>query len=140
MATTTVTILQPETKFASPTLPKANHSLSAPPDEADDNVVRPDIEWIPSHETYAKRVDQLKLTCMDRPTTIPESWPKSLDAARVWSGSDFKDNLGKYVVQFEESEIAEIENALAHFKGTYTKRLASTPKGGFESGFYSKLT
>lgn len=125
MATTTVTTVEPETKFASPILPKSNHSLSAPPDEADDDVVRPDIEWIPSHETYAKRVEQLKLNCRDRQTTLPEGWPEKLDAARVWSGSDFKDDMGKYILQFEESDIAEIENGLAHFKGTYTRRLAS---------------
>ena len=125
MATTTVTTVEPETKFASPILPKSNHSLSSPPDEADDDVVRPDIEWIPSHKTYTKRVEQLKLNCRDRQTTLPEGWPGKLDAARVWSGSDFKDDMEKCILQFEESDIAEIENGLAHFKGTYTRGLAS---------------
>jgi len=76
----------------------------------------PDIEWNPSYETYRARVESLSKMDILRPQKVPEGFPETVDAPRVWSTTDFEDD-SKYIVSLNESEIAEIERALAFFKG-----------------------
>jgi hypothetical protein len=91
-------------------------NLTAPLPERPDDVVRPDIEWMPSYQTYLDRVERLAKWEQDLPKTVPDGWPIQVDLPRVWSGVDFKDTE-KYVLKFTGNEIVEIEAALAHFKG-----------------------
>src|SRR5450432_3440511 len=52
---------------------------------------RPDIDWHPSYKTYQDRVERLLSLRGSRPNTLPEGFPKAIQSARVWSGSDFQD-------------------------------------------------
>ena len=76
---------------------------------------QPDIEWLPSLKTYLDRVKRLSMTAYDRPTTVPEGFPESIDAARVWSGDEFSDSE-RYIVRLSEHDVSEIKTALASFK------------------------
>ena len=80
------------------------------------DFVRPDIEWLPSYDTYERRVERLAALKPGRPNKVPEGWPTTIDAARDWTGSEFADS-SKYVVELSKENILEIENALSHFKG-----------------------
>mgnify|MGYP006976733567 CR=1 FL=1 len=83
--------------------------------ETGQEIVRPDISWIPSYKVYKDREERLKLLYPNRRTTLPSEWPAEVKAPRVWSGSDFKSE-DEYVVQLSAEDIAEIEAGLAHFK------------------------
>ncbi|KAH8890828.1 Clavaminate synthase-like protein [Thozetella sp. PMI_491] len=56
------------------------------------------------------------LSQSDVAATLPAGFPAKLDAKLAWSGSDFKDE-SDYVVRLVDSDIAEIDVAVAHFKG-----------------------
>ncbi|KAM0418880.1 hypothetical protein ACHAPT_012145 [Fusarium lateritium] len=101
-ATTATSTLEAETV---PPAPEPDH----------DPVARPDIEWIPSYETYKQRVERLATTAEKRPRSLPEGWPPEVKHPRAWAGSDFK-SADDYVFRFTSEDIAEIENALATFK------------------------
>jgi hypothetical protein len=96
---------------------KLNFSIIAPSNGGYDDVIRPDIEWIPSLQTYKDRVERLKVLTTERQTSLPYGWPTNIEHPRAWSGSDFADS-SKYVVQFTNADIVEIERALMHFKGS----------------------
>jgi hypothetical protein len=96
---------------------KLNFSIIAPSNGGYDDVIRPDIEWIPSLQTYKDRVERLKVLTTERQTSLPYGWPTKIEHPRAWSGSDFADS-SKYVVQFTNADIVEIERALMHFKGS----------------------
>lgn len=81
-------------------------------------IVRPDISWIPSYKVFKDRVERLRVLYPDRRTTLPPGWPAQIDAARVWSGSDFKSE-DEYVIHLSAEDVAEIEDGLAHFKGEW---------------------
>jgi hypothetical protein len=138
-STQIVTVLQSETAFSSPVFPRANCSIPTPPEEADDNVVRPDIQWVPSFQTYTERVERLNHMCLERSTTVPNGWPTKLDAPRVWSGSDFKDQE-KYITKLDKDDILEIESALKYYKGMHILALHHTSQGVLISSCCSKLT
>ncbi|KAK4183083.1 hypothetical protein QBC35DRAFT_130317 [Podospora australis] len=80
-----------------------------------EEIVRPDISWIPSLKVFQERVETLKALYPDRPTTLPAGWPAKVDAARAWSGEDFKSE-DDYVIEFSAEDVLEIEAGLAHFK------------------------
>ena len=77
---------------------------------------QPDIEWLPSLKTYLDRVERLSKTSHDRPITVPEGFPRHIDAARVWSGDDFSDSE-VYIVRLNEHDVLEVKSALAFLKG-----------------------
>ncbi|OCL07417.1 Clavaminate synthase-like protein [Glonium stellatum] len=76
----------------------------------------PDIEWNPSYETYRARVESLSRMDILRPQGVPEGFPKTVDAPWVWSAADFEDD-NRHILSLSESEIVEVEHALAFFKG-----------------------
>jgi hypothetical protein len=96
---------------------KPNCSIPPPSNGGYDDVIRPDIEWIPSFQTYKDRIERIKVLSTERPTSLPYGWPTKIEHPRVWSGSDFADS-SKYVVQLTNADIVEIERALMHFKGS----------------------
>ena len=81
-----------------------------------DEVVRPDISWIPSYKVFRDRVERLQALHPDRPTSLPSGWPAKIDTARAWAGSDFKSE-DEYVLHLSAEDVTEIEAGLAHFKG-----------------------
>lgn len=95
-----------------PNAPGALRTAETPSKE----IFRPDISWMPSYKVFKERVETLKALYPDRRTTVPDGWPAQVDAARAWSGSDFKSE-DEYVMKLSDEDIAEIEAGLAHFKG-----------------------
>lgn len=77
----------------------------------------PDIEWNPSYATYQRRVGRLAASELNRPTCLPEGFPHKIEKPWAWTGSDFAD-ASRYVVQLQETDILEIELALAFFKSS----------------------
>ncbi|GAB1319225.1 TauD/TfdA-like domain-containing protein [Madurella fahalii] len=80
-----------------------------------DEIVRPDISWIPSYKVFRDRVETLKALYPNRPTTVPAGWPTEVNAARAWAGSDFKSE-DDYVIRLSPEDVLEIEAGLAYFK------------------------
>lgn len=76
----------------------------------------PNIKWNPSYETYRARVESLSNMDILRPQKVPEGFPETVDAPWVWSTTDFEDD-SKHIVSLNESEVVEVERALAFFKG-----------------------
>ncbi|EUC40779.1 hypothetical protein COCMIDRAFT_40948 [Bipolaris oryzae ATCC 44560] len=64
---------------------------------SDTPIVRPDIAWHPNYETY-----------------LAQGFPAQISSPRVWSGADFADS-NTYIVHLSDSDIAEINSALANF-------------------------
>lgn len=85
------------------------------------SVNHPDIEWLPSYDTYRARVERLAALALERPNHVPSGWPSRINAPRNWSGSEYADS-SRYVVQLTEEEIAEIDEALSHFKGELSSK------------------
>lgn len=81
----------------------------------DEEVSRPDIEWIPSPKTFRDRVEYLQTYYPNRRTTVPPGWPAQVDTARTWAGSDFNSE-DDYVLHLGSDDIYEIEAGLGHFK------------------------
>jgi hypothetical protein len=75
----------------------------------------PEIQWMPSWETFQRRVEALKALDLKRPNYVPEGFPDKIIEPWVWSGEDFEGE-DEYVVTFSQEDVLEIENALAHFK------------------------
>jgi hypothetical protein len=52
------------------------------------------------------------------PSSLPPGFVKKITGPRAWSGLDLgKDRLAKFTIQLRDTDIAEIQDALAHFKG-----------------------
>lgn len=85
-------------------------------DGKSEDVVRPDISWIPSLKVFNDRVERLQALYPDRRTTLSQGWPAHINHPRAWAGSDFKSEED-YLIQLSEQDIADIEAGLAHFKG-----------------------
>lgn len=47
---------------------------------------------------------------------LPKGFPAKLDTKLAWVGSDFKDSES-YVYQLTQADLAEISQAITHFKG-----------------------
>jgi hypothetical protein len=110
--------------------PPSHKTPSSPPEEPEDTTVRPDIEWIPSYETYKARVARLAYDSgitEQRPASVPADWPAHVNARRVWTGSDFADE-GKYVVQLEKEDIQDAERGLVHFKCKHSSLYSCSSK------------
>ena len=75
----------------------------------------PDIDWIPSFETYKRRVDAIAQYQAHREKEVPVEFPPRVESARSWSGSDF-DGEEDYVVSLSEADLREIQQALLHLK------------------------
>lgn len=105
--------------------PKLSTNKDLTPAPAPGDIPRPDISWFPDRKVFLNRVEALKLLYPDRPTTVPAGWPTQLNMARAWSGSDFSDDGKEYIVQFDQADLAEIDEALVHFKCMSTSNFPS---------------
>jgi hypothetical protein len=81
----------------------------------------PNIEWNPSFSMYRERVRTLADLNIPRPMSVPEGFPNVVCAPWVWDGSDFKNE--EYVLILSETDIVEIEQALAIYKGTWPPKI-----------------
>jgi hypothetical protein len=75
----------------------------------------PDIQWMPSYETYQARVAALNALRIERQKRVPDRFPDTVIEPWVWSGEDFESE-DDFVVRLDEEDVNEIENALAYFK------------------------
>jgi hypothetical protein len=75
----------------------------------------PDIQWMPSYETYQARVAALNGLGIERQKRVPDRFPDKVIEPWVWSGEDFESE-DEYVVRLDDEDVTEIENALADFK------------------------
>jgi len=116
LSTQNISVPRQDTLFGNAILPRATYKLTLPPDEGDDKVLRPNIEWLPNVQTYLERVQRLKSAKLERPTSVPAGWPEQLSTKRVWSGSDFA-NSEEFIMHLNEDDVKEIEDALEFFKG-----------------------
>jgi len=73
-----------------------------------------DIQWNPSYKSYLERVRRLSKLKLDRPTKVPPEFPTAVHTPWVWSGSDLTEE--DFVVYLQETDIVEVESALASFK------------------------
>jgi hypothetical protein len=90
---------------------------------------RPDISFMPAWSIYQDRTTRLKeeRICPEQhgkeglQEGLPEGFPASIEGPRLWSGSDTAQGGGgkveEFVISLEDTEIRDIEAALAYFKG-----------------------
>lgn len=76
----------------------------------------PNIEWLPSYETYLDRVEKLGARRGSHSQDLPEGYPKDILGPRCWTGSDFNDE-SKYIVHLSQKDVREVEQALRYFIG-----------------------
>jgi hypothetical protein len=93
------------------------------PDELADEEPARDLSWVPSFAQYRARcLRRLKkransqLNDFDVDTcSLPAGLPTQIESPFVWSGSELVE--ADYVVQLQENDIRELEDALRHFQG-----------------------
>jgi hypothetical protein len=89
------------------TIPETNRTAQIPVD----------IDWVPSFEKYQARV-QRRLQHRQPSTELPDGFPLSVDYEACWTGDDFQgEHNDDFVHVLTGEQIAEVEAALAHFKG-----------------------
>jgi len=76
----------------------------------------PAIEWYPNKTTYLDRVERLSILPISRPSRVPNGFPEMALKPWVWSGCQFDDREGEYMLCLEADDVAEIEAALFLFK------------------------
>jgi hypothetical protein len=80
----------------------------------------PEIEWNPSYTTFQSRVEMLFKLQFPRPQTLPPGFPETIHAPWAWDGPDFQ-NDQDYIFQLKKQDVAEIEDALKHFKSKHSR-------------------
>ena len=80
----------------------------------------PDIDWIPSFETYQRRVETLARRQPYRENDVPVGFPRRVDGERSWTGSGLHCEED-YVTNLSETDIDEVLQALLHFKCRYPR-------------------
>ncbi|KAH6971214.1 hypothetical protein BKA56DRAFT_495475, partial [Ilyonectria sp. MPI-CAGE-AT-0026] len=75
----------------------------------------PDIEWIPSYETYRERVKRLAAERNNKPldASLPDGFPKAVGGCRVWARDELCED--DYFVHLDEADVGEIVQALEEF-------------------------
>lgn len=79
---------------------------------------QPDIDYHPDEAKYrARTVRQLAANPDRVRQPLPEGFPAKVEGPIVWEGKDWKGEH-QWVYRLSASELQEIDDALAHFKGT----------------------
>ncbi|KAL9611142.1 MAG: hypothetical protein Q9167_004195 [Letrouitia subvulpina] len=98
----------------------------------------PNIEWMPSRETYEARVRELGAQGVPRSKDLPAGFPKHIEGARAWTGSEFTKETS-FVLQISTEEVHEIEKALKSFKDSRSgKDLAMVMQRTFPLPLFGK--
>lgn len=78
---------------------------------------QPDITYHPDWNKYQARVARRTQT-EDLPKKLPEGFPKELKGDLVWEGGTLAQNY-TWTYVFSAAQLAEIDDALAHFNCAY---------------------
>ena len=73
------------------------------------------IDWQPNFEEYSAR-SSARLKAGNLEQSPPNGWPAHIQRPSAWTGSQFPDE-SSYTYILDASQIAEIEAAVASFKG-----------------------
>ncbi|KAL2869466.1 TauD/TfdA family dioxygenase [Aspergillus lucknowensis] len=89
---------------------------------ADYTSVRPKLTFQFSLADYQARSARVALARAeageDKDTSLPDGFPQEITGPRAWSGQDLgPEGLARFTIQLSEADVAELEAALAHFKG-----------------------
>jgi hypothetical protein len=76
---------------------------------------QPDISYTPDRAKYLDRTAR-RLATEALPKSLPPGFPARIDAPLAWRGADFA-GTHDYAHELTPADIAELERALAHFKG-----------------------
>ncbi|KAI0526396.1 TfdA family taurine catabolism dioxygenase TauD [Xylaria bambusicola] len=76
---------------------------------------QPDISYHPDHEKWQARIARRQREG-NLPTSIPKGFPGKLTGDLVWDGETIADNYD-WTFVFSTEHLAEIDRAVAHFKG-----------------------
>jgi hypothetical protein len=75
---------------------------------------QPDISYAPNYENYLNRIKRRQET-EKLNKSLPDGFPAKLESDLVWDGRNLADTYDwNYVLT--ESDIAEVDQALRHFK------------------------
>jgi hypothetical protein len=78
---------------------------------------QPDISYHPDWNKYQARVARRTQT-EELPKNLPEGFPKELKGDLVWEGETLAQNY-TWTYVFSADQMADIDNALAHFRCKY---------------------
>lgn len=78
---------------------------------------QPDISYVPNVEQYGRRTQRRMETEDLHLTGLPTGFPPKLVSKFVWEGQDVARD-DDFVYALSDAQVAEIESALGHFKGT----------------------
>ncbi|KAH8587384.1 TfdA family taurine catabolism dioxygenase TauD [Bisporella sp. PMI_857] len=87
---------------------------------------QPDIQYAPDHEKWQARAARRKAT-EDLPATLPDGFPEQLSGPMVWDGKTVAQEY-EWVYALNEAQLAEIEEALKHFKSLGISHTHITPQ------------
>lgn len=79
---------------------------------------QPDIEYHPDEAKFRARTARRLAEDPTLPSQpLPEGYPTKVEGPIVWEGKDWTSEE-QWVYQLSTSELEEIDNAVAHFKGS----------------------
>jgi hypothetical protein len=81
-------------------------------------IIRPNIMYLPSWDTYVNRTNVL-LESRAKSTVnndLPEGFPRAITGPRVWT-KDNAPTISELTFPLSDSDVQEIEAALAHYTG-----------------------
>jgi hypothetical protein len=73
------------------------------------------IGWQPDYETYLAR-EAARLRVGGLSASLPDGFPRTMKGDLVWSGIH-NIETAQYTFQLQDFQVAEVEQALKHFKG-----------------------
>lgn len=86
-------------------------------------AVQPDIGYTPDLDKYLARVKRRLETDPTRlGNNLPNGFPRHLSSELVWEGSSIADHY-QWVIELNAEQVAEIEEALKHFKSKVARFL-----------------
>lgn len=80
---------------------------------------QPDINYAPNYDKWQTRKNR-RLAQGGLETKVPDDFPEQLDGQLVWDGKTLAETYD-WTYVLNEEQLAEIEQAVAHFKGIFTK-------------------
>ena len=75
------------------------------------------IGWQPDYEAYLTR-EAARLRVGGLSTSLPDGFPREMRGNLVWSGTHNIEGA-QYTFQLQDFQVAEVEQALKHFKGRF---------------------
>ena len=79
---------------------------------------QPEITYHPNLDSYRVR-SQHRQETEELPKTLPSGFPEQLSSPLVWEGKEVESS-SDWIVELTEAQLDEIDQALDHFKCTWT--------------------